>query len=346
MLRTNITYRSWNTTIVRATALAAAVVAFLAMYSACTDDSVLPVDPDPVSISIDEAPRWSPDGSHILYYHHGVVEVRNGYAVVDLDSIGLWVVGSDGSSPRILIRGINLSMVADWSPQSDSFAYSLGQQIYRAAFTGTGIDSLSIQQLTTIGWNTFPAWSPDGQWIAHDAESGPFKIGIMRADGTEKQVVEHTGMGDWRMPDWSPTGRICHIRYPPGTGATPEIFTMDRDGGNVVRVRFNQNEERFPQFSPNGLKIAYWTSYAAQPAEFGVWIVDADGGNPVRLAPGAAPSWSPDGEWIAFARASEQRGTIWKVRVDGSELLQVTFGPQFRTNTYVCGTLLRPTREY
>jgi TolB protein len=319
----SMTCRALSQAMPGATATRVFIVACIAMLAACSDDPVSPTPPTP-SVDIDWAPRWSPDGAYILYYHFGVVAVKeDGYVAVDMDSIGLWVTRSDGSARRMLIRGIAIGG-ADWAPQSDSIVYSFSSQIYRAAFTGTSIDSTSIQQLTTSGWNVLPAWSPDGQWIAYDLEQGPFKTAIMRADGTDKRVIEHTGMGDWRGPDWSPAGRICHTRYPPGTDGTSEIFTMDDDGTNVVRVTDNKTGERWPQFSPDGTKIAYWTT---GPGEVAVWIVDADGTNPVRLAPGGHPSWSPDGEWIAFARPWKERTTIWKMRVDGSELVQVTFGP-------------------
>jgi Tol biopolymer transport system component len=44
------------------------------------------------------------------------------------------------------------------------------------------------------------------------------------------------------------------------------------------------------------------------------------------------PAWSPDGAWIAFTSsrgtAGPGRGSIWIMRVDGSEKRQLTFHPE------------------
>ena len=55
-------------------------------------------------------------------------------------------------------------------------------------------------------------------------------------------------------------------------------------------------------------------------------VMDADGANQVRLVRGGdntTPSWSPDGEWIAFARSSLAAPGIYKIRRDGSGLCQI-----------------------
>jgi len=48
-----------------------------------------------------------------------------------------------------------------------------------------------------------------------------------------------------------------------------------------------------------------------------IWIMNADGSNPVRITQkgGASPAWSPDGKWIAFERDEQ----IWLVSPDGQK---------------------------
>jgi len=51
----------------------------------------------------------------------------------------------------------------------------------------------------------------------------------------KKDISQHR-VGEWRMPDWLPDGRIVHIRYIKGIGGFPEIFIMDSMGLNPKRV--------------------------------------------------------------------------------------------------------------
>ena len=61
-----------------------------------------------------------------------------------------------------------------------------------------------------------------------------------------------------------------------------------------------------------------------------LWVMDGDGGNPVNLTNDRAynrqPTWSPDGQRIAFSRAlsSSDDWDIWVIDADGSNLAQLT----------------------
>lgn len=297
------------------------VLLAMALSWGCSDESQTLDGPGPITSPIDEFPRWSPDGSRMLYYHYGVVSVDGDLPIIDPQERGLWMVRDDGGNPRQLLRGS--SIYADWNGTSDSLVYEYGGQIYRAALIDSTLDSLSIVQLTDAGSNYFPAWSSDSRWIAYDSDvgsTGPFEIWIMRADGSEKRRIDRTGMGEWRMPSWSPANAICHIRYPSGTYFS-EIFTMSDDGSTPLRITTNDREEGLPRYSPDGSKLAF---HSTSDGDFAVWIVNANGTNSSRLTSGWEPCWSPDGEWIAFARASG----IWKIRSDGTDLTQVTQGPK------------------
>jgi Tol biopolymer transport system component len=55
-------------------------------------------------------------------------------------------------------------------------------------------------------------------------------------------------------------------------------------------------------------------------------VMDADGTNQVRLVRGGdnlRPSWSPDGEWIAFARSAIASPGIYVIRPDGTGLCRI-----------------------
>ncbi len=59
-----------------------------------------------------------------------------------------------------------------------------------------------------------------------------------------------------------------------------------------------------------------------------IFLMNADGSNPVDLTPGTAddntPSFSPDGQRIAFARDTGSSFDIWVMNVDGSGATDLT----------------------
>jgi len=58
-----------------------------------------------------------------------------------------------------------------------------------------------------------------------------------------------------------------------------------------------------------------------------LWVVEDDGKNPVARTGfeiGSEYSWSPDGKWIAVAHTKDGNYEIYKLRVDGSQLVRLT----------------------
>jgi Tol biopolymer transport system component len=79
---------------------------------------------------------------------------------------------------------------------------------------------------------------------------------------------------------------------------------------------------------PGGGSSTAVIAYEAQNRSGGwdLMLMDANGGNEVRLVTGGhnrTPSWSPDGEWIAFSRTSIADPGIYMVRRDGTGLCKV-----------------------
>jgi len=310
--------------------IAALILSLMLVLSACRDsNSLLPIDNQPVYPAVDGYPAWSPDGSKIIYNHAGWTKIYvGGAAQSNPDSGGLWLMGADGSNQHLFLKGDYYD--ADWSPDGQWLVMNSGSQIYKIKITKD-----SLIQLTFGGRNFFPSWSPDGRQIAYDSDvndpNGANVIWKMMSDGADKKDISQHGVGEWRMPAWSPNGlRIVHQRYI-GVGA-PEIYTMDTSGNNPIRLTFDDNFESYPEYSPNGTKIAFWSD---GPSRYGIWVMNEDGSNLVQLADRGtdSPSWSPDGTKIAYIGWTEKdydprnNGTVWVMNADGTNKKQLTYGP-------------------
>src|SRR5439155_366144 len=94
---------------------------------------------------------------------------------------------------------------------------------------------------------------------------------------------------------------VTQLAFSSTVDGNPEIYVINADGSNPVRLTDAAAGNFRPAWSPDGTKIAF-TSDRDGSAE--IYVMNADGSNPVRLTNDAAydaePAWSPDGTKIAF----------------------------------------------
>ena len=91
-------------------------------------------------------------------------------------------------------------------------------------------------------------------------------------------------------------------RDDPGNFFTSEIYVMNPDGTNQIRLTNSPGRDFFPSYSPDGSRIVF-----ASERDTGfpqIYVMNADGTNQLRLTNNVAadshPSFSPDGSRIVF----------------------------------------------
>jgi Tol biopolymer transport system component len=175
-----------------------------------------------------------------------------------------------------------------------------------------------------------------------------------RVDGRgERQVTRPpSGVSDVQ-PDWSPDGsRILFERQYPDRPF--EIFTVRTDGSGLRQIdpgcppgipADQICEELTPAWSPDGRRIAFGRPYGRIRQENGedtievlaITVVRPDGSHARQItqlerpttSEDTAPTWSPDGRWIAFQRLNitaepRKHVAVFVVGADGRGLRRLT----------------------
>jgi Tol biopolymer transport system component/tRNA A-37 threonylcarbamoyl transferase component Bud32 len=171
----------------------------------------------------------------------------------------------------------------------------------------------------------YPSVSPDGQKIVFSTEEDDFDLlNLPLAGGVMSPVLSTTR--NEKSPAWSPARD--EFAYVTNQSGHDEIWIRSRDGEwerPVVTANEYRDRPFFSlanlEFSPDGKRIAY---QSRESDTYRVWIAAAAGGPPVPLVPlelerrdyQDTPTWSPDGNWVAFT-ATDASGTfaLWKIRV-------------------------------
>jgi Tol biopolymer transport system component/tRNA A-37 threonylcarbamoyl transferase component Bud32 len=219
----------------------------------------------PGPISVAETPTLLEQGEILGYFNDDV-------AIFDQQG-GTTLMGL--AETFICLSGLT------WSPDGSRFVFSAchtddardpsecSNDLYIADRDGSNVTAL-VRNPNSASF--FPAWSPDGEWIAfHDNSS----VTIIRPDGTDVNILVSGGNTCPQAMAWSPDSQriawlgelgICE------TGDSRDVWVVNRDGGgmNTLFHSSDRNLAHQVAWSPDGESVAVVT-------EDGVaYLIDAD----------------------------------------------------------------------
>jgi serine/threonine protein kinase len=281
--------------------------------------------------------RFSADGQLLVWTYDVGSEDANRSSTSEF-----YVIPRGAEAPRKVLSGLgssNMLQPFDWLPDNRHVIVALtdargaSRHLWMA-----DTRSDASQPITATHTNeTAPAVSPDGRRIAYASDEVDFDLMLISPNGATMRTMLATARNEYD-PTWSAAGD--QFAFVTDRSGFLEIWARSRDGQwerPIVTVSDfgGSRTETLGSlaFSPDGRTLAY--QRGAQAA-YEIWLSPAGGGTPTRLGTNQtgrglyqdSPTWSPDGEWLAFHEDQIEEGRnprlLVKRRIGTNETIRLS----------------------
>lgn len=126
------------------------------------------------------------------------------------------------------------------------------------------------------------------------------------------------------------SGPPSSIAFHSNRAGNNNIYVMNPDGSDQIRLTPDSSNNQRPEVSPDGKRIVFASNRSGGGSHFEIFVMNADGSEVRQLTSTPAantntwPRWSPNGDWIAFQSNVSGAFQIHAIHPDGSEQTQLT----------------------
>ncbi|MCB9438457.1 MAG: PD40 domain-containing protein [Anaerolineales bacterium] len=202
----------------------------------------------------DRSPSWSPDGNTIAF-----ASDRDG-------EFYIYLMRSDGSSPHRLTDRAYPEANPVWSPDGEWIAYHSNVDDNWDIYKTNVVTGTTVRLTESGGDDLAPTWSPDGLYIMFMSyRDGDWELYMVDTETLGyRRMTSH--VAEHMFPSWGPFGNL--IAFMSDRDGNREIYLVLLElGANVTDARFSvirrvtndPEEDTTPQWSPNGIDIAFVT---------------------------------------------------------------------------------------
>lgn len=209
--------------------------------------------------------------------------------------------------------------------------------------TSSGAVRNLVRLTSSVDAERNPVVSPDGQKVAFNVDKDG-QLDIISIDTrtglARTQITNHKSHD--MHPAWMPDSE--RIVFSSNRLGRLGLWIQNASGrGGTTMITRSQDMMDFgPSVSPDGTTICFTSRGRAAIKEVGIteagfrtyevfegalphiWFVNTDGTNLTQFGKGIYPTWSPDGERIAYCSNSGGSWDIWLMDRDGSAMTQIT----------------------
>lgn len=185
-------------------------------------------------------------------------------------------------------------------------------------------DGQGSRQLTNEGaLLATPAWGKNGAEIYYTSyrDGNPDLVGVTLR-GQRFEISRRPGLNT--SPSWNEA--LQRLAVTLSKDGNSEIYTMTRDGRDLLRLTEDPNADTAADWSPDGSQIVFTSDRGGSPQ---IYVMNADGSAVTRISNAKycdSPVWSPDGTKIAYVVREGGEFHIVVHDVASGEIAQLTRG--------------------